>query len=143
MVLRTVVDIRDLSSGSNDLFGTVAPMAERKDRDSSIWVLVPLAALMIPIIAVADGNALVLVGVGAAFLVIVLGVVARSLMDYRHELRLKEIEAERRLIQEDRLRFDDAKRVLDRDSELRELRSAIDQPAERSGTDPETDVAEA
>ena len=105
-----------------------------KDRDASVWVLVPLTALMIPIIAVADGNTLVLVGVGLAFLAVVASVVARSLMDHRHDLRLREIEAERRLIVEDRLRFQDANRVLDSDLAIPQLRAALDDAANSPGS---------
>ena len=113
-----------------------------KDRDSSIWVLVPLTALMIPIIAVADGNALVLIGVGLAFLTVVASVVARSLMDHRHDLRLREIEAERRLILEDRLRLQDANRVLDSDQALPHLREAIQDAAAETTADPAEETGE-
>ena len=75
-------------------------MTERGVRDASIRVLVLLAALMIRIFAVADGSTLIVGAVGAASLIVVVSIVGRGLMDHRHERRLDEIEAERRVIVE-------------------------------------------
>lgn len=104
-------------------------MAKNKDSDS-LWVLVPLAALMIPIIAVSDGNTVLVWAIAAAFVIAAGGLVGRSLMDRAHRHRLAEMEAKARLEAAERERLREANRVLDTDDRVRELRQSIrdDQP---------------
>lgn len=96
-------------------------MAKAPDRSGNIWILVPLAALMIPIIAIAGNNPVF----WAIFaMAVVLGggtLAARNLMSHRHELRMAEIEAQAKVMAEERAQLEVANRILDAD--VAELRS--------------------
>ncbi len=101
------------------------------------WALaIPLAALAIPLVAIL-GDAVpdllqavqwpltALVTVGSA----TWG--GRYLLDHKHELRMKEIEAERELAALERERLTTAERVLELDTGEAALRDALRRPARR------------
>lgn len=89
--------------------------------------LIPILALMIPIIAVA-GEALGNLAIGAG----IIGAVAlalggtRALMAYRHELRMKELQAQRDIARIEAGKLDKADRILAADDQLAQLRAEVE-----------------
>lgn len=98
------------------------------DGGDEFWVLVALAALLIPITAVSNSSAPVL-AVAAVMVIAAIVLGGRMLMDRRHRHRLAEIEAEAGLAREERLSLAQANQLLDRNSRRAELRDAISQPS--------------
>lgn len=91
------------------------------------WLLIPLTALMIPIIAViTETDAVALqIALGLVVLVIAAAVAARGLMTHRHGLRMAELEAQARLAEADSEQLAQANRIIDQNAKIAELRSAL------------------
>lgn len=89
----------------------------------NIWILIPLAALSIPIFAVVNDGPLVWV-LGAVIVLVALTLAARSLMTHRHELRIRELEAQERIVRAERDQLSAAERLL----ELDDLGRAVREP---------------
>lgn len=91
------------------------------------WVyVVPLMALMIPIIAITeiDFNAVLTSSLAAVVVGIGVGTMAaRSLLKYRHQLRLKELRAQQELIALESRQLTEAQRLLDLDDTASQMRS--------------------
>lgn len=97
------------------------------DRDRSWnWAyLIPILALLIPIVAITNLNLTeVLTSVMAAVIAsIAAGTVAgRYLLGYRHELRMAELEAQRELTALESHQLTEAQRLLDLDDRIDDLR---------------------
>ena len=102
-------------------------MAREDDRSK---VIIPIAivalVMMIPLVAIVGAQAWF---PWLAGLIIVLGggtLAGRHLLDHRHELRMAEIEAQRRLLEEERSQLDIANRILEADE--RALRRDLGDP---------------
>lgn len=101
-------------------------MSERKGLGDNIWVLIPLAALTIPILAVSGGSESPLTwSVGVLVIVVAVTLAVRSLMTHRHNLRLKEIEAQERASRAEREHLSAAQRILDLDDGVADLGDAL------------------
>ena len=107
-------------------------MARKKaeeDKESSpgdfIWVLPAAMGLSIPIIAVAGSSPWAITVVGLVLLTIVAGGVSMALMTHRHQLRMKEIEAEVRLRERSQSELDMANRILEQDERIKDLREEL------------------
>lgn len=93
----------------------------------NIWVLIPLAALSIPIFAVIGENDIfsgVIAGV-IALLAVTLAV--RSLMTHRHNLKMEELEARERIVRAEREHLSTAERILELDEGAVDLGDALRQ----------------
>jgi len=102
-------------------------------RDRPYWLIPAGLALLIPIIAVlSEAPTALSVLVGAA----ILGLVAIGggyfLMQERHKLRMREIEAEASLRSAERDHLATAERILDKDTGVEHLRREISDPPELS-----------
>jgi len=95
----------------------------------NVWVLIPLAALSIPIIAILDGSSWLpwlvigLVMVGALTLSV------RSVLGYQHRLRMEELGAKENLLRLEHDHLRSTERILELD-ETRGLRSQLIPPTE-------------
>lgn len=103
-----------------------------KDDNGSTWhwaYLIPMMALLIPIVAITNVTVGDLVPV-LVTLAIIGGTWAagRNLMGYRHELRMAELEAQRQLAALEAARLAEAQKVLDLDDRIDHLRRT--EPAE-------------
>lgn len=99
-----------------------------KDGSSNIWILIPLMALMIPIIAVGSSSEQAAAFWAVLATALLLGggtFAARSLMTHRHRLRMIEIEAQAKIAAEERHQLEAANRILDADSAAAELREQL------------------
>jgi len=90
-----------------------------------IWVLPAAMALSIPLLAVGGGSGWVSVIVGLVLLTIVAGGVSMALMTHRHQLKIKELEAEARLREKNTSELDMANRILEQDQRIHDLRSEL------------------
>ncbi len=89
-----------------------------EDPDDRSWnwaYLIPILALMIPIVAIAGSSTwfVLVVSIAAA-----LGggtLAGKYLLDHRHQLRMAELEARERLMREERSQLDIANRILEAD----------------------------
>ena len=83
-------------------------------------------ALMIPIVAIADIDFNAVLTSSLAAVVVGIGVgtmAARSLLRYRHQLRLEELSAQQEIIALESRQLTEAQRLLDLDDSARQLRS--------------------
>ncbi len=81
-----------------------------------IGVSIPLVAVSIPLVAVlgASGLGAIVFGIGGAVLVVLaIGWVVRSLMNHRHELRVKELELQLRIARQETEKLAEVNRVLE------------------------------
>lgn len=97
-----------------------------------VWVLIPLAALSIPIIAVLGESESPLLPAAFAAIVVLAAVTLaiRSLMTHRHNLRMVELEARERIATTERERLAAAERVLELDDGIADLKSAVERSTE-------------
>ncbi len=99
----------------------------------NVWILIPLAALSIPIIAVL-GQATNADWMGWIFGVLAtIGAVtlsARSLMTHRSRLRIEELEARERVLRAEHDQLSAAEQILARDAGLHELRQVVQRDSE-------------
>ena len=91
-------------------------------RSSNVWVLIPLAALSIPILAVLSNTSWIGWVLGAVATITALTISAKSLMNHRHRLRLKEIEAQERVARIEHEHLTSAQRILELDDVQERLR---------------------
>lgn len=91
----------------------------------NVWVLIPLAALSIPIFAVIGDSPLVWV-IGGVIALAAVTLAIRSLMTHRHSLKMEELEARERIVRAERDQLSAAERLL----ELDDLGQAIRRPTD-------------
>ncbi len=90
-----------------------------RNKDNPLWLIPASLALLIPIIAVlSEGPTALAVLVGAAILTLAVAGGSWFLMQERHKLRMREIEAEARLQQAASDHLSAAERILDKDDGL-------------------------
>lgn len=94
--------------------------------DDRIWILVPLAALCIPIFAVIGDNTPLLILIGGLLALAGVVLAARSLMTHRHNLTMKELDARERITLAERAQLTEAQRILELDDRLPDLKSAVE-----------------
>lgn len=91
------------------------------------WVyLIPMMALMIPIVAISnvDITAIATSATGVSVVTITAGTIAgRYLLGYRHQLRLAELEVQRDVVALEARQLTEAQRLLELDDRIDELRS--------------------
>lgn len=103
----------------------------KDNRDSSgdhIWILIPLAALSIPIFAVIDSNVILSAVIGAVIALVAVTLCGRYLISHRHRLKMVEMEAQERIVLAERSRLSTAERILELDSGVAELSEALRRP---------------
>lgn len=98
-------------------------------RSNNIWIVIPLAALSIPILAILRDTPWVGWMFGAVVLIGALTMAARSLMTHRHDLRMKEIEAQERVARIEQEHLTSAQRILELDDVQERLRKEPPTPA--------------
>lgn len=93
----------------------------------NIWVLIPLAALMIPIFAVLGSaeNTGVFWIFGGVVAVAAVTLAARSLMTHRHNLKMDELVAQERIVRAEREHLSAAERILEMDDGRTDLGDAV------------------
>ena len=102
-------------------------MTKKTDSDWNWAYIIPILALMIPIVAIAGdaiGNLAIGIGIVAAVALALGG--TRALMAYRHELRMKELEAKRDIARIEAGKLDKADRILAADDQLAQLRAEVE-----------------
>jgi len=103
------------------------------------WVLIPLAALSIPILAVSPVMAVGLI----ALVVIAAGTVAtKVLMNHRHNLRLHELGMQQKIAELEASQLESANRVIEQNARLQDLRDAVSVKHEQSQPVVETNDSE-
>jgi hypothetical protein len=91
-------------------------------RSENVWILIPLAALSIPVLAIMRDTSWIGWVFGSVVLVIALTVAARSLLNHRHSLKMKEIEAQERVMLAEQEHLASAQRILELDDVQERLR---------------------
>ena len=91
-------------------------------RSDNVWVLIPLAALSIPILAIFRDSSWLGWVFGGVVLVTALTIAAWSLMNHRHSLKMKEIEAQERVMLAEQEHLASAQRILELDDVQERLR---------------------
>ena len=91
-------------------------------RSDNVWIVIPLAALSIPILAIMRDTSWIGWVFGSVVLVVALTLAARSLMNHRHSLKMKEIEAQERLMAAEKEHLASAQRILELDDVQDRLR---------------------
>ena len=86
------------------------------------WVLIPLAALSIPILAVSPWMAAGLIGVA---LIAAVTIAAKVIMNHRHRLKLQELGMRQRIAEAEASQLESANRVIEQNAQMRDLREAI------------------
>ena len=122
---RSRIDIRP-GTGSSSMLGNMA--GEDTNPGGWKWVyVIPLMALTIPIIAIANVDITEILTSSVAAIVIAIGggtLAGRYLLGYRHQLRLSELEAQREVAALEAHQLAEAQRLLDLDDRLHELKPA-------------------
>lgn len=95
----------------------------------NVWVLIPLAALSIPIIAILAGSAWLPWLVIGLVMVAAVTAAVRSVMGYSHRLRMEEIEAREKMLRLEHDQLQSAERILELD-DTRDLRPRTEPPIE-------------
>lgn len=108
----------------------------------SIWILVPLAALSIPIFAIIGTNVILTSVVAAVIGLVAITLAARSLMTHRHNLTMVELEAKERIVRAEREQMSAAERLLRVDDPSSDLGEAIRQPDSGDATPGQRNPAE-
>lgn len=106
---------------------SLQPMSDH--RSNNIWILIPLAALSIPVLAILRDTSWIGWMFGAVVLIGAISMAAKSLMNHRHELRMKEIEARERVARIEQEHLDSAQRILELDDVQERLRREPPTPA--------------
>ncbi len=102
-----------------------------EDKERPYWLIPAGLALLIPIVAVlADAPVALSILVGASILALVAVGGGWFLMQERHKLRMREIEAEAAVLSTERDRLATAERILDKDDGVDRLRREIADPPE-------------
>ena len=101
-------------------------MAQKKDGlGDNIWILVPLAALSIPIFAIIGENVILTSVVSGIIVLIAVTLAIRSLMTHRHRLKMEELEAQERIVRAEREKLSAAEKILELDNAIVDLEAAI------------------
>lgn len=99
------------------------------------WLAIPLLALSVPVVGIVAGTEAIAlqIAIGLIALIVTIGLMARSLMTHRHQLRMSELEAQARLAKVDNEQLEQANRIIEQNAKIIELRSALkaqqEQPA--------------
>src|SRR5690606_1332171 len=91
----------------------------------NIWILVPLAALSIPIFAIIGENVILTSVVSGIIVLIAVTLAIRSLMTHRHRLKMEELEAQARIVRAEREPPSAAEKILELDTVIVDLEAAI------------------
>lgn len=103
-------------------------MAKEKDGlGDNIWILIPLAALSIPIFAIIGENVILTSVIAGLVALIGITLALRSLMTHRHNLRMEELEAQERIARAEREQLSAAQRILELDGGAVDLGEAVRQ----------------
>ncbi|HLT97646.1 MAG TPA: hypothetical protein VK070_12775 [Acidimicrobiia bacterium] len=106
-------------------------MAKEKDGlGDNIWILIPLAALSIPIFAIIGENVILTSVIAGLVALIGITLALRSLMTHRHNLRMEELEAQERIARAEREQLSAAQRILELDGGAVDLGEAVRQTGE-------------
>jgi len=109
-------------------------MSDKSDGlGDNIWILIPLAALSIPIFAVIGNSTILTTTVAGVVGLLAVTMAIRSLLTHRHRLRMEELEAQERIVRAEREHLTAAERLLEMDEGLGDLNDAVRKP-----NDPET-----
>ena len=101
-------------------------MAKEKDGlGDNIWILIPLAALSIPIFAIIGENVILTSVIAGLVALIGITLALRSLMTHRHNLRMEELEAQERIARAEREQLSAAQRILELDGGAVDLGEAV------------------
>ena len=102
-------------------------MAEKKNGlGDNIWILIPLAALSIPIFGIIGENVILTSVVSGVVVLIAVTLAIRSLMTHRHRLKMEELEARERIIRAEREQLSAAEKILELDNAAIDLAAAIE-----------------
>src|SRR5690606_21653835 len=102
-------------------------MAEKKNGlGDNIWILIPLAALSIPIFGIIGENVILTSVVSGVVVLIAVTLAIRSLMTHRHRVKMEELEARERIIRAQREQLSAAEKILERDTPATDLEAAIE-----------------
>lgn len=106
-------------------------MADRNPffEGDNIWILVPLAALSIPIFAIFATAVWIPWLIVSLFMVAAVTIAVRSVLGYNHRLRMEELEMKERLISSEHEQLRSAERILELD-DTNGLRTQMEPPAE-------------
>ena len=106
-------------------------MVDRKSffEGDNIWILVPLAALSIPIFAIFSGAVWLPYLLFSVAMVVVITIAVRSVMGYSHRLRMEELEMKEKLMRSEHEQLRSAERILELD-DTKDLRRQMEPPAE-------------
>ncbi len=106
-------------------------MADQKSffEGDNIWILVPLAALSIPIFAIFSTAVWIPWLVVSLVMVAAVTIAVRSVVGYRHRLRMEELELRERLMRTEHEQLRSAERILELD-DTKDLRRQMEPPAE-------------
>jgi len=104
-----------------------------------LWVLVPIMALMIPILGISDGmdgGRAIPVAIAVCVVMAVGAVLTRMLMAQRHAMRMTELRAEQDIAEVEARQLTEANQVIENNRTMQELRQAVREaetpaPAER------------
>src|SRR5690606_24635628 len=80
------------------------------------WILIPLAALSIPIFGIIGENVILTSVVSGVVVLIAVTLAIRSLMTHRHRLKMEELEARERIIRAEREQLSAAEKILELDT---------------------------
>lgn len=94
----------------------------------NIWILIPLAALSIPIFAVIGNSTILTTTVAGVVGLLAVTMAIRSLLTHRHRLRMEELEAQERIVRAERDQLTAAERLLEMDEGLGDLGDAVRRP---------------
>lgn len=110
-------------------------MADNNERDSSGgdsgWAIIPVVALFIPLFAISAAleSEILQIAVSLAIVIVMSGMLARSLLAQRHMHRIEELETQASLTRAESEQLAQANRIMDQNAEIRELRNAITEPS--------------
>ena len=106
-------------------------MVDRKSffEGDNIWILVPLAALSIPIFAIFSTAVWIPWLIVSLFMVAAVTIAVRSVMSHQHRLRMEELEMKEKLMRSEHDQLRSAERILELD-ETQGLRRQVEPPAE-------------
>lgn len=100
----------------------------------NIWILIPLAALSIPIFAVVGADSPLTYAIAGVIALVAVTLAVRFLMTHRHRLKMEELEARERIVRAEREHLSAAERILDMDDGRVDIDEAI-----RRTNDPQAD----
>lgn len=105
-------------------------MASKNGLGDNIWILIPLAALSIPIFAVIGENVILTSVIAGVVALMAVTLAIRSLMTHRHKLKMEELAAQERIVRAEREHLSTAERILELDQGGKDLGEALRQPTD-------------